>query len=117
MNARVRDLAGKKFGRLTVKRYKGTDKARNAMWECQCDCGIKRTLRGGSLTTLNTHSCGCHRVYVSKSKASKQVECVETGEVFSSAREASRKLGLGVHRVGYAARRQTKLAGCHWRYV
>jgi hypothetical protein len=38
---RVINLTGDRFGRLTVLNYVGKDKYNNAMWKCECDCGIK----------------------------------------------------------------------------
>lgn len=53
-----RDLTGQKFGRLTAKRVAGRDH-RQYRWLCVCDCGEERLIRGTSLTTGNTSSCGC----------------------------------------------------------
>lgn len=47
----------------------------------------------------------------------KPVKCVETGEVFSSACEASRKIGLSVSRVGMAIRSGNRSGGKHWIYI
>ena len=53
------NLVGKKFGRLTV--LEKTDKTyfRNYIYKCQCECGNIIEVRGGSLTTGSTKSCGC----------------------------------------------------------
>lgn len=37
----VKDLTGQKFGRLTVIDRSGSDKHKNATWNCLCDCGNK----------------------------------------------------------------------------
>lgn len=56
-----KDLTGKRFGRLTVLRFEGK-KLGHLMWECKCDCGEMRIVRGSALTSMNTQSCGCfHR--------------------------------------------------------
>ncbi len=49
-----KDLTGKKFGRLTVLKYAGSSK-----WECKCECGNTKIIRGDSLRSGNTKSCGC----------------------------------------------------------
>jgi hypothetical protein len=54
----ARNLAGLKFGRLTVMRRAGRQR-RSLMWVCVCDCGVERSVRGTALTTGNTTSCGC----------------------------------------------------------
>lgn len=62
-----KDRTGEKHGMLTVLRFAGKNKYRNATWECLCDCGKKTILCGGSIGV--TQSCGCLRlVMVSKAK-------------------------------------------------
>lgn len=55
----IKDLAGKKFGKLTVVRFAGTDERSHAKWLCKCECGNEKTVTGSSLTSGNTKSCGC----------------------------------------------------------
>jgi hypothetical protein len=53
------DLAGQKFGRLTViGRGERTEKHRTT-WICRCECGKNATVQTGNLTSGNTTSCGC----------------------------------------------------------
>ena len=64
-----KDLAGKKFGRLTVlhdieERYSDG----GIQWACKCDCGNTITTVGYSLTRGRTKSCGC----LAREKASKR---------------------------------------------
>ncbi len=54
-------MLGKKFGRLLVMAYDKTDKHRMAHWLCKCDCGKVVVVRGLSLRTGHTKSCGCAR--------------------------------------------------------
>lgn len=56
---RVKDLTGKKFGRLTVIKLKGKAPNGKYLWDCKCDCGNYVTVKGNSLTTGHTKSCGC----------------------------------------------------------
>ncbi len=58
------NLAGKRFGRLTVlkengKIEKGPKRPSAYLWLCKCDCGNETTVKGNSLRTGNTASCGC----------------------------------------------------------
>jgi hypothetical protein len=56
-------MAGLRFGRLKVlKRARSAESGRPpvAMWLCRCDCGTKTTVRGSSLRSGRTVSCGCH---------------------------------------------------------
>lgn len=60
------DLTGRKFGRLTVLEYAGSDKQRISLWKCKCDCGNEVVVRGSSLTNKLSTSCGCyHRERIS----------------------------------------------------
>lgn len=55
------DLTGKRFGKLTV--IKRAENAENGFsrWECQCDCGNKKIVRGNDLRSGSVKSCGCLR--------------------------------------------------------
>ena len=61
------DLAGRRFGRLTVV-AQAAHIGKQTAWDCVCDCGgAKRTL-GNSLTRGVTASCGClhHEMLVAR---------------------------------------------------
>lgn len=53
------DLAGKKFGKLTVIKKSHKDKRGEWYWLCKCDCGNLKTVSGFKLRSGNTKSCGC----------------------------------------------------------
>lgn len=59
------DLTGKKFGRLTVigrgENYISPKGAMLVRWMCECECGNKILVTGGSLKGSGTVSCGCKR--------------------------------------------------------
>lgn len=60
--AKLKDLTGKKFGRLLV--IKQSDERTNAgkvKWECRCDCGNTHKVSGDCLTHGKSKSCGCFR--------------------------------------------------------
>lgn len=63
-----KDLTGKTYGRLTVIGIDGYNEiSREYYWECKCTCGNFKTIKGGSLKTGATSSCGClqkEQVYV-----------------------------------------------------
>ena len=54
------DLAGQRFGRLTVL-HRASNKGALVAWHCRCDCGGALDVRGRALVTGNTQSCGCFR--------------------------------------------------------
>lgn len=53
------DLTGQKFGRLLADKYIDKDKNGISMWQCKCDCGNIKIVRGLSLKNGDTKSCGC----------------------------------------------------------
>ena len=57
----LKDLTGRRFGRLVVLHRNGSDKHKNAMWLCKCDCGNECSVAGASLWRGCTRSCGCYR--------------------------------------------------------
>lgn len=52
-------LIGDKFGKLTVLSFQGRNKGYDSLWECKCDCGNIKIVRGGVLKNGHTQSCGC----------------------------------------------------------
>lgn len=58
--AELRDISGKRFGRLTVMRPEDISGTRTK-WLCQCDCGIQKIVRQDHLEKGETLSCGCIR--------------------------------------------------------
>lgn len=48
------------YGRLTVLRYKGTNRFNKALWECRCECGKVIVTKGSHLANGETQSCGCY---------------------------------------------------------
>lgn len=59
MGRKSKDMTGMKFGRLTVIERAENDKHGNVIWVCQCECGNITKVRGISLRSGNTASCGC----------------------------------------------------------
>ena len=53
------DLTGRRFGKLVVLEYVGTNKNRCSIWKCQCDCGIIKNISGHDLKMGKTKSCNC----------------------------------------------------------
>lgn len=54
----IKDLTGKRFGRLTVIGIHPTE-TRKTFWVCQCDCGNIKIVRSDSLQRGAIRSCGC----------------------------------------------------------
>ena len=59
MGAKLKDLTGNVYGRLTVLRRGDYDRWGNILWVCRCECGTNKSINGGSLRSGNSQSCGC----------------------------------------------------------
>ncbi len=58
--AGVRDIVGRKFGRLLVVARNGYSPHGHTAWNCLCDCGkLVNQIAKCALVTGNTKSCGC----------------------------------------------------------
>lgn len=55
---RVTDLAGHRFGYLTVIKRIGS-RWGHSLWECKCDCGESCKRTPNQLTQNDKVSCGC----------------------------------------------------------
>lgn len=55
---RLNNLAGNKFGRLTVIK-RSNEKGRRVKWLCSCDCGGSKEVVADQLLSGKTQSCGC----------------------------------------------------------
>lgn len=59
--ARLIDLTGMRFGRLTVV-SRSDNRGKQPCWKCVCDCGTEKIVQGNSLRSGAIQSCGClHR--------------------------------------------------------
>ena len=58
----IHDMAGKKFGKITVVDFAFKGKDGRDKWNCCCDCGKELVIDGKNLRTGNTKSCGCVRL-------------------------------------------------------
>ena len=56
---RREDLAGKRFGQLTVVHLDPSYKNGKTKWICRCDCGAVRSVYTYNLKNGHTTSCGC----------------------------------------------------------
>ncbi len=54
----VKDLTGRRFGRLTVTAYAGKEGGVHR-WRCICDCGEETVVSHSMLLSSKTKSCGC----------------------------------------------------------
>jgi hypothetical protein len=62
MGRNIKDETGNKYGMLSVIEFHGRDNKGHALWVCKCLCGVKSIVRGYSLRSGNTMSCGCKSI-------------------------------------------------------
>lgn len=61
----LKNLAGDKYGKLTVVSSAGS-RGGHVYWNCLCECGNEKVVRGSHLLSGNVKSCGCipaHRTH------------------------------------------------------
>jgi hypothetical protein len=58
-HSNVKDIAGRRFGRLVVVKRVGSCYDRQVLWRCICDCGAEKDIAAGHLNHGRTLSCGC----------------------------------------------------------
>lgn len=85
------DLAGKRFGRLTVESRDRSDNGRRARWVCSCSCGSKAIVLGESLRSGATSSCGCLRREVTGAARFKDLTGQSFGRLFVLERSGSNR--------------------------
>ena len=59
--AKLIDLTGKRYAKLTVVSREDNSPRGVAVWLCRCDCGNFVSVRGGNLKSGAVKSCGCLR--------------------------------------------------------
>ena len=57
----IKNIVGKRFGRLIVLTDSGQRKGRKVLWKCKCDCGNTIIVKSTQLTSGKTQSCGCFK--------------------------------------------------------
>ena len=70
--AKVKELSGQRFTKLTVIKRAGSTKYGQPLWECKCDCGNTTFVCGQHLREQRVKSCGCYiKEIVTKHKMSR----------------------------------------------
>jgi len=59
----AKDIIGNRFGKLIVIARLGSNKHKQPLWSCKCDCGNKSIVVGHKLRIGYTRSCGCLRLH------------------------------------------------------
>ena len=68
-DSRTKDETGRRYGKLVVTGLAGSDTSKGnaggALWHCRCDCGGRKTVRGGQLRQGRVKTCGECATHVS----------------------------------------------------
>lgn len=59
MKPKIKNLSGRKFGKLTAIEFAYKDERGYIYWKCLCDCGNEIYVTRGHLCSGTTKSCGC----------------------------------------------------------
>ena len=65
----IKDLTGKRFGRLVAQERLPEKKDGSYLWRCQCDCGSIAFISAAALTKGQTKSCGCLALEAKRAQA------------------------------------------------
>lgn len=77
--SKVKDLTGKRFGRLTVIGIDEGKQTRKTYWLCQCDCGKISSHRSDGLISGSIRSCGCLKNELSAERVAKNHKHKQSG--------------------------------------
>lgn len=56
---RIKDITGQRFGALVAIGIDFERDGRHLYWICDCDCGVRKSIRGAHLKAGRIRSCGC----------------------------------------------------------
>lgn len=93
-------MLGRKFGRLSVIRFVGVNKHRIKLWECSCDCGNLTIVRGTTLRSGMTKSCGCFQKTHAKTHGLSRSGCPEYRVWAGMLFRCNSELASGYHNYG-----------------
>jgi hypothetical protein len=86
------DEAGHEYGWLRVIEYAGVSAWRNALWLCECRCGVRKVVSSKRLRNERTVSCGCYR-------ANPEIRRAARMKVSAKRRRAIAKMGAAARLV------------------
>ncbi len=66
----IKDLTGKRFGRLVAQERLPDKRDNSYLWRCLCDCGGVAFVTAAALTKGQSKSCGCLSIEAKRARAS-----------------------------------------------
>lgn len=103
-------LTGSRSGKLLVLDQWRLDTDYRKFWLCRCDCGAEKWIRGDSITSGITISCGCHQKRsIEHKKASRRQGCKRRYRKY--VQNIQFRLGMALRRRLWAAMRHKSRSG------
>lgn len=90
-----KDITGQRFGRLIAINPTTERCGTFVMWECVCDCGIKKLISSRNLISGHTQSCGCLNKELLRERGRARIKDI-TGQRFGRLVIAKRLEGKNV---------------------
>jgi len=78
-NKGATDIAGQKFGRLTVVSPAGKNRFKAPVWNCVCDCGTPRIVSVYALLNAQTFACGGHKAEEARNRFTRHGQAKNSG--------------------------------------
>lgn len=92
-----KDLVGQVFGKLSVQFRVQNDKQGLSQWLTECKCGNEIVIRGSSLRTEHTKSCGCAQREIVSEKLTKKFDIGEQIGYWTVMYKADGYIGMGAY--------------------
>lgn len=97
----LRNLTGKRVGRLVVMTFSGKNRHGNTLWFCKCDCGSYLTVHGSNLCSGMTKSCGCLRKEMTRRRGQLNRDNIKHGHARKRNRSPEYACWQGMHQRCY----------------
>ena len=89
-DAKIKNLVGRRFGKLIVIEIAGRTAAKKVLWKCRCDCGNEKVIIGAGLLRGRSTDCGC----VPKPHHKKLYMEATRNQTFSGYKSSAKKRGI-----------------------
>lgn len=109
MNKRIKDITGKKYGKLKVLGFVKKNKTGHSLWKCKCICGKIKVILGTSLTRGASKSCGAQKCKANTFKKGKAA----FNHLYKNYEGAARRRGIEFNLTREQFKKITK-QNCHY---
>jgi hypothetical protein len=92
MHFNVKDISGKRFGKLLVTDFSHIGKGGSVCWKCKCDCGTEHITAGYALRRGTVKSCGC--IDKGRPRHPDRIETILRAQYSSKIRKSVKRRGI-----------------------